>query len=334
MKVLVIGDPHFQISNTVETELFIVEIEKLAQTENPNFIVILGDLLHTHERLHTIPLNYAYKFIDKMRKIALTFVLVGNHDYINNQQFLTENHWMNSLKKWKNVRIVDKVLYYLEQEKLFLFCPYTHNGLFQKALDTSEVNWKTATCIFAHQEFQGCKMGGIVSIDGDTWDEKNPQVISGHIHSKQTLGNVYYCGSSLQTSFVENENIVAIVDFSTNIMAVREVDLKLPRKQILYETMDAVKEIDGNKLGKLSELNKNTKITITGQVYEEFKAFKKTKAYRDLIKNGAKVVFKQKKPLETETMEELNFRQILEKLILKENDKDLSEVFSEIIKNF
>ena len=37
-------------------------------------------------------------------------LLVGNHDYINNQQFLTNNHWMNAMKDWNNVTIIDKVI--------------------------------------------------------------------------------------------------------------------------------------------------------------------------------------------------------------------------------
>ena len=98
-KILCIGDPHFKNSNLIEVEKFIVKITELARQKQPDFIVILGDLLHEHERLFTIPLNKATEFIDKMRNIAPTFILVGNHDMINHKQFLTKNHWLNSFEK-------------------------------------------------------------------------------------------------------------------------------------------------------------------------------------------------------------------------------------------
>ena len=43
-----------------------------------------------------------------MSEISTTYILVGNHDLINNQQFLSTNHWMNALKDWPNIFIVDK----------------------------------------------------------------------------------------------------------------------------------------------------------------------------------------------------------------------------------
>ena len=44
-----------------------------------------------------------------MSNITKTIVIVGNHDLINNQQFLTQNHWMNAMKDWENVRVIDDV---------------------------------------------------------------------------------------------------------------------------------------------------------------------------------------------------------------------------------
>ena len=44
--VLFIGDPHFQISNLPEVDLFITEITKLAYDKLPDLIIIAGDLLH------------------------------------------------------------------------------------------------------------------------------------------------------------------------------------------------------------------------------------------------------------------------------------------------
>ena len=133
--VLFIGDPHIQVSNIPEVDLFMEKIINLATDKNPDIIIIAGDLLHTHERLHTIALNKAYELVNNMRLISKTYVLVGNHDYIQNQQFLTENHWMNVLKEWNNTIIVDKVIKENIKGEEFVFVPYVPPGRFEDALN-------------------------------------------------------------------------------------------------------------------------------------------------------------------------------------------------------
>ena len=98
----------------------------------------------------------------------------------------------------------------------FIFVPYVPPGRFEEALRTLKDDWISASCIFAHQEFAGCKMGAIVSIEGDKWDIKNPIVISGHIHSKQQpQKNIYYSGSAMQHAFGESaKNIIAFFSFT------------------------------------------------------------------------------------------------------------------------
>jgi DNA repair exonuclease SbcCD nuclease subunit len=327
-KVLVIGDPHFRIDNVEEVDLFIQKITDLENKTNPDFVVCLGDLLHTHERLHTIPLNKAYEFVRRMSRLKL-YLLVGNHDYIQNQQFLTENHWMNALKKWENVVIVDKVLNETINGCNFTFCPYVPNGRFAEALQTIGDTWKMSTCIFAHQEFRGCKMGAIISVDGDSWDDSYPRVISGHIHSKQRpQRNIYYTGSALQHAFGESdENTVSVVDFLPGKeYKVSEIDLGLPRKKIVYSDIS-----DPNLLSKAGE---QVKLTLSGDDQSEFKAFKKTETYKNIVASGAKVVFKVTKPLfvsEPNASEYLNFGKLLYDSV---SDKpELLEVYNLIVNN-
>lgn len=490
MKVIAIGDPHFRTDNIPEVNLFLDKIEELAKKENPNFIVVLGDVLHTHERLHTIPLNKAYEFIERLRNVAKTFVLVGNHDmcfskntpillwdgnvknsqeikvgdilvgddntprkvintkyghtkmytvkqkngmnytvtenhilclknpykicdymadidmsvkeYLsihenirknlygyrkeldkimlteieivesdereffgwetdgnhkflltdstvvhncNNQQFLSQNHWMNGMKEWDNVEIVDTTICRKVDNYNFVFCPYVPPGRFQEALDTDKtIDWKKADCIFSHQEFYGCKMGAIVSVDGDKWPENFPNIVSGHIHSRQIIqDNVYYCGSSMQNAFGESEkNVIPILTWSKpgQKYSLNEVDLLLPRKKIIYTDVQSMEDYEQ------PETEDKIKITISG-VYDEFKAFKKTKKYRELVKKGTKIVFKPKKIKKSdkedddekeekttaEPVDETDFNRILSSLINKEKSSYLYQVFELVINN-
>lgn len=526
MKVISVGDPHFRTDNIAEVNLFIDKMEDLAKTQQPDLIVILGDVLHTHERLHTLPLNKAYEFIERMRNIAKTFVLVGNHDmcfakntpilmwdgtvknsenisvgdmlvgddnkprrvlstmkgkskmytikqlnaidytvtenhilsllpgfhksifwnntkkrwtvkwienlklrskffkdkndadvflhtipdcdiinisvkdYLtvpknvrdrlygfkslsdnsriltairveesteidffgwetdgnnrfllsdltvvhncNNQQFLSPNHWMNGMKEWDNVEIIDTVVHRKVNGIHLVFCPYVPPGRFQEALSTNEEDWKKADCIFAHQEFYGCKMGAIVSVEGDKWPEDFPKVVSGHIHERQTIQkNIYYCGSSMQHAFGESDkNIIPILTWtkSGKPYKLEEVDLELPRKKIIYTDVQSMEDYQA------PETEDKIKITISG-VYDEFKAFKKTKKYRELVKQGTKIVFKPKKIKKEEDddgdekkgigepMEETDFNRILSSLISKEKSNFLFQVFELVVHN-
>ena len=330
VEVLFIGDPHIQVANLPEVEIFMKRLVKLATERVPDLIIIAGDLLHTHERLHTLALNKAYEMVNKMRSIAKTYVLVGNHDYIQNQQFLTHNHWMNSLKEWKNTVIVDQVISETIRDQKFIFVPYVPPGRFIEALDTFEGVWKDANCIFAHQEFAGCKMGAIISVDGDKWPLENPHIVSGHIHSRQIpQPNIYYSGSAMQHAFGESEkNIIACLIFDGIGYKKEEIDLHLPRKKIMY--MD-VEDLDDYKVPDTED---KIKVTLSGS-YEQFKALKKTKKYKSLLKEGIKVVFKPRKLTQEKEVKGVHqgtsFMSILNQLILNEKDPHLMQVYDLVI---
>jgi len=341
IKILFIGDPHFQINNLTEVDLFLVKITTLAKEKQPDIIIIAGDLLHTHERLHTIALNKAYDLVNIMREISPTYVLVGNHDYIQNQQFLTENHWMNAMKEWNNVVIVDKVLSLNIQNQKFIFVPYVPPGRFEDALETLGESWQDANCIFAHQEFYGCKMGAIVSVEGDKWSLDLPLVISGHIHSRQKpQENIYYSGSAMQHAFGESEkNIIAHITFFDKEYELEEINLNLPRKKIIYMNVEDIEDY------KHKITDDQIKLTLTGN-YEQFKALKKTKEYKNILDTGVKVVFKPKKIQQkkkvTENGQEIEipdeiktnstgFSTILNSLVMEEKNKYLLQSYELII---
>lgn len=330
MKVISIGDPHFQINNMPEVDEFINKLEIYVKTNTPDLIVILGDVLHTHERLHTVTLNKANEFINRMRKIALTYVLVGNHDMISSSQFLTDHHWMNSLKEWDNVVICDTVKHLKLGNYNLVFSPYVPNGRFIEALETNTFDWKKADCIFAHQEFAGCKMGMMISQDGDKWEEKSPYIISGHIHQKQRpQENIYYTGTPIQHAFGESkDNTICVLTLKNDNVKIyiEEVDLGLTRKKIVYMDVAKVDQF------KSSEHKEQVKLTLTG-CYDEFKTFKKTDKYKEITAAGVKLVFKQQK-VEVEKYTNFNYTDfggILNALILYEEDNHLYKTYQDVV---
>lgn len=335
MKVIAIGDIHIKEDALPDINELEKKVCELIKKENPDFVVIMGDILNDHERIHTVCLNKAYDFIRNVRDLAETHILVGNHDTITNNEFLNENHWMNGLKEWKNVFIYDTVVVRKMEGKKIVFSPYVFAGRFEEALST--VDWKDADCIFCHQEIQGCKFGYMISVAGDKWELDYPFIVSGHIHNHQTpQPNVYYTGSSRQVAYGESEkNIIPIVHFdeTDSYPTIEEIDLNLPRKHIVYRTLDDVENFE------VGEDNKdNIKLTVTGD-YDQFKSFKKTTKFKDLKSKGVKVVFKSKKKnddhkiFKNENGSEKDFKTILSTLVLFEKNPKLSSLYELVVNN-
>ena len=341
LNILCIGDIHIQTSNTVDIKKFTEKVYEYIKINNEiiDIIVLMGDILHTHERLHTIPFNIANNMIEQLSKIKPLYILVGNHDYINNSQFLTDNHWMNCFKNKHNIFVVDKTIIYNHNNLNVIMSPYVPDGRFIESLNLSQTtnnfNWKKADCVLAHQLFDGAKMGAIVAENVEKWDESFPYLISGHIHDKQKLqNNLYYTGSSIQHAFGEShDKTICLVKIDTSIQ-LEEIDLDLPKKQILYydiETIDPSinkeNEIEIEKILKiLDTCNTHYKITITGN-FEQFKVFKKNPVYTKLQKNDTKIVFKNK------LVDILNKKHLINTTLENSSNLSFQDILYELVKN-
>lgn len=265
MKILFLTDLHFQDSKFSIVENFIIEFEKYIMNNNLDFVVIGGDLLHFHSKIYITSLNLATRLIKTILKYTKLFILIGNHDYINNQQFLTNKHWMNAFKKWENCNIIDKPtqIIYQTRDTQYKMCmiPYVPNGMMIKALNYIK-DWKTSDFIFAHQEIKGCKFGIIKSIHGDIWEKTYPMLISGHIHDKQILNdNVIYPGDSINNKALLIEKINQNTTFDY-------IEIhKLEKKEILHVSV--------NDLINMQNINIDEKHIFCKDTIENIKNFKK-----------------------------------------------------------
>ena len=330
--VLFIGDVHIKFNNLKDLDKL---EDKMLQMKDISFIVIAGDILDTHEKIHSQLMNRAYKFINNMRTVAPVYVLVGNHDYINNQQFLTDNHWMNGMKEWGRVHVID---YPLRLEgssgQAFALVPYVPPGRFVEALDkiNDKINgsWKDCACVFAHQEVKNCKMGCIRSMDGDVWEAGWPMLVSGHIHERQNVGdNVLYPGSVLNHAFGSDNQGISKLTFRDSVMSEERFDIGIEKKSIIYENVTKVQNIPKEKLVV------QNKLCLSGES-KDINAFKKTKEYTDLQKKGIKVTFKVTASEERQTAKDYTgntsvpFSVILNGLIARNHDLEMEKDFAQI----
>lgn len=298
VSILVIGDTHFKPKNYEEGEELIERCVEVAANLKPSKIVLLGDILDTHEIAKNGPWKQACRFIDELSQITEVYVIMGNHDLINQKQFLTDNHFFNPLKKWPNVFIVDTPISVdIGNQRSIVLCPYVFPGRFEEALDCminlggcdEDYDWRTdAICVFCHQEIEGVEYGGKISTKGDRWSEEYPPLICGHIHTPYQIGeNVFYPGSSRQVDSNENpdKKIWNITFDDENKIEIDKIDLGLKGiKEILLE-YENLEDFDFGLAKKY-----HIKLKLRG-LPEQFKIFRKSKIHAKMMLYGIKISF-------------------------------------------
>ena len=288
----VIGDPHFQEKAYLECESLIEKTIEAIKKTKPLYTIILGDSLDTHEKVKQPQFEQVCRFIDEISQLNKVFVLMGNHDLINQNQYLTTNHFFNPLKKWKNVEIIDypKLIKFKDEKNVdrqIVLCPYVPTGRVIDALDElskESIDWTISDIIFGHFEMKGSiYRGGVESEQGDDWDQNFPPLISGHIHNESIIGNnVFYVGSSRQilssdhpdkyfwhilfhqTKKYKDYQYFHLLKIKVGLKTIKEVD----------HTFDDILDFDFSLLEKyyITIIFRGTK--------DQFKVFKKGKTYK------------------------------------------------------
>lgn len=241
MQLLVIGDLHFTANNKL-CEMFIERVEDYLGEKDG--CVLLGDIFHTHEKINETVLNMVIRLFNVITRNCHLYVIVGNHDYRDSTQFCTNRHALSAFREWPKITIVDRPQIVNIKGIPITFCPYVPKGRFREAIDN--VDWRSTYMIFCHQEFKGVKMGNIVSVDGDKWSLKYPQVISGHIHERQNLqNNVYYPGVPYDHSYCyTGKRVVTNIEFDDSTFTIRSTSVKLPRRQLLYKKLEEMESYE------------------------------------------------------------------------------------------
>lgn len=200
---VVIGDPHIRTKEIEYSQLMMDEIVDISKKAQPDFIVVLGDILDTHNAIDSSPLTRATEFLFELHKIAKLIVLIGNHDLRNNRVYFRDvdvvEHGFRALHEWDNTIVCDKPKVFEIKGKKFCGVPYVPVGKYHDAI--SDVNIDEITAFFSHQEFYKVQytLNDKPSTTGDRWSKKYPLNISGHIHEAQILSdNLIYVGTPIQ----------------------------------------------------------------------------------------------------------------------------------------
>lgn len=256
--ICVIGDMHFKPNNKQETDKVLSSTIKIINNSNIAFIVVLGDTLDNHEKIDMKCFIRMENFIDELSKLKMTYILIGNHDRINNKVFMTTEHVFGPFKRWNNVHIVDDHCHVIEWKNMKVcFVPYVPNGRFMEALAFSNINLNEINLVFSHSEFANCSINKISGSKCDEWLPHFPLNIAGHIHSfEHSSDNLIYVGTPFQHSFGENDKNKGIFIINEDLnLELRE--LNIPKK--VTQRIDYT-EINNVKINK----NEKTRLIISG----------------------------------------------------------------------
>lgn len=335
---LVIGDPHFKEDNILESDQFTEKTLSLVSRNSYHFAVLLGDILHTHDKIHVVPFTRAINFIEQLSRLVKVFLLIGNHDMSCNSAFLPDEHPFVGLKNWSNVVVVNKGWIEEIGGLTFTFVPYTYPGRFEEALriiyhryekDYDKDLVKTRA-IFAHQEFSGAKMGAKISTQGDPWSLDNPLVISGHIHDYDHLQeNIFYVGTPFQHAFGDkSDKTLSHFIFNENGYEHDRISLDMNKREIIYLDATQVDEY-------FPVFDRLIKIVIRGTP-PELKILSHNSKIEEWKKAGIKVVYKPYKDTRNNSTDKKGllaqkqkpFNDFLREKL--ENNKELYDLFREI----
>lgn len=329
-KVFVVGDLHFSEKNKL-AESFIERVNDIMSVGKYDSCILLGDVFHTHEKIYESSLNMVIRLFHTITQYCHLYVLVGNHDFKDGNQYLTNRHSLAPFKDWPHITVIDKpTIVKLSKNATVTMCPFVPKGRFVESM--GKLKWRNTDMVFAHQEFKGAKMGSIISCTGDEWTNKYPQVVSGHIHEKQNLKNgVYYPGVPFDQSFgFTGKRIVTEIVFTKGDFRIRSIETGLPRKRTVYKTIEEAEKY-------MPETDDYIRLVLSGKK-EEYNEFIKTDHAKKLRKFAGVVI--THKADRTDDIDELlkdrklakcnTYKETFKKLVDRENE-DVQIVYKKIL---
>jgi DNA repair exonuclease SbcCD nuclease subunit len=188
VKILVVGDPHIKPGELDEAWRLVGRIEEVAVQEKPDYILLLGDLFHNFGLVHVEVLHFWTKALNRLSGLCRRVIaLRGNHDGPHDPR--AGVHALASLGS-DRIEIVDEPT--IIQGVMFM--PYFRDAdEFLKAVGTGA----GLACLYCHQEFDGCRYDNGFYAPNGVDPEKVPvkTIISGHIHTGQEFGKVWFPGA-------------------------------------------------------------------------------------------------------------------------------------------
>lgn len=227
-RVLVVGDLHAVPDELDDCNKLLQHILTICRTEEITEVWWTGDQTHTHAVLRLEVLHWLKVATKALKNEGINSVfLVGNHDQASPGQPI---HSMMALEYNPGVKVIDTptvhrgVLFvpYMHDEKEFVEACNKFTQREYSAYDSGHGNgyWIGPKTLFCHQTFSGATYeNGFYANDGfDPNLVPQELVISGHIHTGQEFGKVWYVGAPRWRSLSDAnvERAVWVLEFEAD----------------------------------------------------------------------------------------------------------------------
>jgi len=192
-KVIIVGDMHVVPEELDDCGEVIKLIQSVARTEEVGEVWFVGDQHHNHELVHLAVMHWWKNALHSLSEVGIrTMLMVGNHDQLAPGSNI---HSMMTYERLDKVKVVDTPT--IRQGVLMV--PYFHDKIaFLDAVNSQTDERRGAPkTIVCHQTFDGSKYeNGFYASDGiDPKLLPQELIISGHIHTPQEFGSVWYVGA-------------------------------------------------------------------------------------------------------------------------------------------
>jgi hypothetical protein len=273
MKALVIADLHLSEKPRDSYRFQVMaDIANLLEKHNVGYLIVLGDLTENKDFHPATLVNAVVDIVHGFSQFCEVLVLRGNHDYTR-----ADFPFFRFLRRLKRVRWINSVSRIDLGKADCLFLPHTRD---YKKDWVQLPHLEEIQFVFAHNTFEGSitehgkKLSGIPT---DVFDDV--PVISGDIHTPQTLGPVTYVGSPYVVDFGDDfEPRALLIDWLDHRdFVIKDIPLPGPQKRLL--------DITTADIGKLKKQDFNegdiVKVRLTLGLTEQENWF----SYRDKIKH-------------------------------------------------
>ena len=352
MKIAVLGDTHFDVSNSNEDVFnqqimfFREEFFPYLIENNIKTIFQLGDFFDNKLKIGTnIQSRLMTEFFDVLESNNIVmFYFAGNHDlhFKDKRDVFSlavfEKAYRENLKVIRNMDILDF------QNRKYMFVPWLYDNEISKMAQM--ISEYKPELVFGHFEIKDFYVSkdfqATHGIDKEVF--KNTKAISGHFHLKQEIGNIFYVGTPYQSSWTDFNEDKGFHILDTDDNSFEFIENKVTSKHIQIEINSEEKKmiVTGFSEGTL-EAEINDKLNYDLFTHNNVKIFiDKDNAFnKKVINNIIEVCNKYKVKLNnideetevlTNTIDDIEFNvtnSILEKLESEYQKETFNQVHKE-----
>ena len=185
MDDLVVSDLHATPDELDDVDALMALVVSSIEKERPKRLVFLGDLHHTFAVTNVKVMGFYREWFKILKRLCDVVAIVGNHDMPG-----TGAQTPHALLAYEDlICIIDRPTVF----DYTLYLPYYADpNLFHEAVEKAAGYEK----IYCHQEFNGAMYdNGFFAPHGAEPSLMTVPTISGHIHTPQKLGQVWYPGA-------------------------------------------------------------------------------------------------------------------------------------------